>query len=211
MNRYDCLRLLGPKITDELIVTNLGGVAREWFQLKDREGNLYQPYLGHATPLALGLALALPHRPVLCLDGDGSMLLSLTVLPVIASQNPPNLKVIVFDNEAYEATGGLPTLTRSGTDLAAMAKGAGIRFVRSVTSLEKFEEAVDEAYASPCACFVAAKVEIMTRRFPYPALFGAENRFRFVRHIEKTECIQVMKPPAKALPQDKMVEIEGAE
>ena len=208
MNRFDCLRLLAPKVDDDLIVTNLGGVAREWYHLKDRDGNLYQPYLGHATPLALGLALALPHRRVLCLDGDGSMLLTLTVLPVIASQNPPNLKVFVFDNQSYEATGGLPTLTQTGTDLAAMAKGAGFHFARSVKNLDEFEKAADEAFRSENASFISAKVEISTQRFPYPSLFGMENRFRFIRHIEKTEKIQIFKPPTKALPQDKMIQMK---
>jgi sulfopyruvate decarboxylase subunit beta len=207
MNRYECLQLLVPRITDELIVTNLGGVAREWYHLKDGDGNLYQPYLGHATPLALGLALALPHRRVVCLDGDGSMLLTLTVLPVIGSQNPPNLKVIVFDNQAYEATGGLPTLTDSGADLAAMAGGAGIRMTRSVRDLQQFETAVDEAFKKYETCFIVAKVEISTLKFSYPTSWGIENKLRFTRHIEKTEKIQIIKPPPKALPQDKMVKI----
>ncbi len=208
MKRYECLQILASKVSDELIITNLGGVAREWYHLKDRDGTLYQPYLGHATPLALGLALALPHRRVLSLDGDGSMLLTLTVLPVVAAQNPSNLKIIVFDNQAYEATGGLPTLTREGTDLARMASGAGIRVTHSVSDLQDFERSIDEAFQSKDACLIAARVEIATERFPYPTFWGIENKFRFVRHIEKTENIQIIKPPPKALPQDKMIKMK---
>src|SRR5688572_19665489 len=126
MDSYECLQALAERVSDELVVTNLGGVAREWFALNDRDGNLYRPYMGHPTPLALGLALALPHRRVLAIDGDGSMLMGLTVLPVIASQNPSNLVIIVIDNEAYEATGGPPSLTAGGTDLSGMARAAGI-------------------------------------------------------------------------------------
>ena len=207
MNRYECLQLLAPKITDELIITNLGGVAREWYQLKDQGGNLYQPYLGHATPLALGLALALPHRRILALDGDGSMLLTLTILPVIAYQNPANLIVIVFDNEAYEATGGLPTLTSGATDLAGMAREAGIRNTRLVRQLPEFKEAINKAFQVKETSFITAKVEIATQRFPYPTFWGVENKLRFIRHIEKTENTQIIKPPPKALPQDKMVKL----
>ncbi len=205
MNRYECLQLLAPKIIDELVVTNLAGVAREWYHLKERDGNFYQPYLGHATPLALGLALALPHRRVISLDGDGSMLLGLTVLPVIAAQNPSNLIIIVFDNEAYEAPGGLPTLTASGTDLAGMAHEAGIRNTRLVRELPEFKEAIDKAFQVKEVSFITAKVEIATQRVPYSTLVGVENKYRFIRYIEKTESMQIVRPPAKVLPQDKMI------
>lgn len=209
MNRYECLQLLAPKITDELVVTNLAGVAREWYQLKERDGNLYSPYLGHATPLALGLALALPHRGVLSLDGDGSMLFDLTILPVIAGQNPSNLIVIVFDNQAYEAPGGLPSATAAGTDLAGMARGAGIQNVTMVRLLSEFEEAIDKAFKAKGASFITVKVEIATQRVPYPSLGGIENKNRLVRYIERTENLQVFKPPNKVLPQDKRVDMKS--
>lgn len=205
MITYECLQALAPNITDELVVTNLGGVAREWFHLKDREGNLYSPYLGHATALALGLALALPHRRVISLDGDGSLLLDLTVLPVIAQQTPPNLIVIVFDNEVYEAPGGVPSHTASGTDLSGMAHGAGIRNTKVVRKLPEFEEAIKEAFRIKETSFITAKVEISPRRTPYPTILGVENKLRLIRYIEKTENIQIIRPPAKVLPQDKRV------
>ncbi len=203
MTSYECLQLLAPKITDEIVVTNLGGIAREWYHLKERDGNLYRPYLGHTTPLALGLALALPHRRVISLDGDGSILFSLTVLPVIAQQNPSNLIVIVFDNEAYEACSKAPTFTAGATDLAGMAREAGILNFRLVRQLPEFKKAIDEAFQANGASFITAKVEMSPRRTSYSTLGGTENKCRFVRYIEKTENIQIFKPPMKPLPQDK--------
>ena len=205
MNRQDCLGLLAPKITEELVITNLGGVAREWYRLKERDGNLYQAYLGHATALGLGLALALPHRKVVSLDGDGSMLFDLTILPAIAEQSPANFIVIVLDNEAYEAPGGLPTFTAGATDLSGMAREAGIQNTMTVRQLSEFQEAIDEAFDTKQTSFITAKVELSTQRIPYTSMMGIENRFRFIRHIEKTENIQVIQPPTKVLPQDKMI------
>ena len=167
---------------------------------------MYQPYLGHATPLALGLALALPHRRVLSLDGDGSLLLDLSVLPVIAEQNPPNLIVIVFDNEAYEATGGHSTFTAGRTDLAGIAREAGIRNASVVRQLPEFEEVVDKAFGAKEASFIAAKVEIATKKVGWLAFRGIENKYRLVHEIEKTENIPIIKPVNKPLPQDKMIE-----
>ena len=202
MDSYSCLESLAKRLEDELIVTNLGTVARELFHIKDRDGNLYRPYMGHPTPLALGLALALPHRRVIAIDGDGSLLLGLSVLPVIGAQNPANLIVIVIDNETYEATGGPASFTAGRADLAAMAKGAGVPNASIVRDLAAFDAAVDAAYRAKGATLIAAKVKPPERRVGYAPLEGAENKFRFVRYIERTEKLSILKKPKKALPQD---------
>lgn len=202
MDSYDCLEALAKRLTDELVVTNLGGVARELFHIKDRDGNLYRPYMGHPTPLALGLALALPHRRVIAVDGDGSLLLGLSVLPVLGNQNPSNLIVIVVDNETYEATGGPASFTAGRTDLAGMARAAGVPNTWLVRELPAFEAAVEAAWRGNGASFIAAKVELSRRRVPYAPLEGAENKFRFVRYVERTEKLSILKKPKKALPQD---------
>jgi thiamine pyrophosphate-dependent acetolactate synthase large subunit-like protein len=202
MESYDCLETLAPRITDELVITNLGGVAREWFHLKDRDGNLYRPYMGHPTPLALGVALALPHRRVIAIDGDGSLLMGLSILPVLAHQNPSNLVVIVVDNETYEATGGPASHTAAGTDLAGMARAAGVPNTWLVRDVDGFAKAVEAAFRADGASFIAAKVKPSSRRVGYAPLEGPENKYRFVRYVEKTEKIEILKKPKKKLPQD---------
>lgn len=202
MDSYACLESLAKRITEELVVTNLGGVAREWFHLKDRDGNLYRPYMGHPTPLALGLALALPHRRVIAIDGDGSLLLGLTVLPVIGAQNPSNLIVIVIDNETYEATGGPSSFTAGRADIAGMARAAGVPNTWLARDLAAFDSAVGAAYHGSGASLIVAKVRPSTRRVGYAPLDGPENKYRFVRYVERTEKLQILKKPKKALPQD---------
>ena len=199
MITYECLQVLAPKITDELVITNLGGVAREWQYLKEREGNLYSPYLGQATSLALGLALAVPNRRVISLDGDGSILLDLTVLPVIAQQAPSNLIVIIFDNQAYEAVGSIPTFTAGKTNLAEIARGAGIQNVSLVKELSEFEKAIDDAFKAKGATFIVVKAELGHLPGTWLALDGTENKYRFIRYIEKTEKIQIIKPAKKKI------------
>ena len=84
--------------------------------------------LGYPTAMFLGVALCLPTERVFVIEGDGSMLAGLSVLTTIARYRPRNLVVIVVDNHAYVTTGSLPSATANanGTDLVAMAKGAGI-------------------------------------------------------------------------------------
>lgn len=193
--RYEYLQMLAPKITDELVVTNVADVGFEWHHLNQRDGNLYNVSLSLCTPIALGLAKALPRRRVIALDGDGSILMALHILPVIAEQNPANLVVIVFDNEALADFG--PSFTAGKTDLVKMAQGAGIANTRLVRQLSEFQEAIDDAYHASGATFITVKVEVPAKRVPVRpfALSGAENKYRFVRYIEKTENLQIIKPP----------------
>ena len=74
MKRYDCFKAIAGGIADELVITNLANTATEWRAVCPRAGNLYFVGMGMVTPYALGLALALPHRRVLAVDGAGGLL-----------------------------------------------------------------------------------------------------------------------------------------
>lgn len=181
-------------MTDELIVIWGPLVANEWYELKNSDGTLYDVYMSGAAPFALGMALGLPHRRVLCLDGDGSILMDLPMLPVIAHQNPSNLIVVVFDNEAYEAAGRIPTFTAGKTDLVKMAQGAGIVNTWMVRTVSEFKGALDSAYRAAGASFINLKVKFSTRRSPPRPADCTENKYQFIRYIEKTENIRIIKP-----------------
>jgi len=90
--------------------------------------------MGGAAITGLGLALAQPTRPVLVVTGDGEMLMGLGALATIAVQQPRNLFIVVVDNEHYGETGQQETATRHGVDLAGMARAAGIKDSRLVTT-----------------------------------------------------------------------------
>src|SRR5688572_17270306 len=85
--------------------------------------------MGFASPIGLGLALALPHRRVITLDGDGGVLLLAAALADLGAHRPPNLTVIVADNASSLA---FPSHTARGADLEKMAQGAGIQWTRTV-------------------------------------------------------------------------------
>jgi pyruvate/2-oxoacid:ferredoxin oxidoreductase beta subunit len=72
------------------------------------------------------LAIALPHRKVIAIDGDGAFLMNLCGLPTIAMQKPGNFIHLLFDNEIYEASGGTATASRH-TDAVTIAKGRGLQ------------------------------------------------------------------------------------
>src|SRR5215208_644417 len=119
MNRYECLQRLLPLITDHLIVTSQSGQRIEWSSLSQRDGNLLLGEMGAALSVGAGIALALPHRKVVVLESDGSVLLTLSSLATVANLDPHNLSVFVFDNQAYSGTRiSEPSATAGRTDLA---------------------------------------------------------------------------------------------
>ena len=139
MKRYDCLRAIAAHFGEELVVTNLGAVRHEWQALRPHPGNYHLQNLGLTSSMALGLALALPHRKVVAFDGDGSLLLNLGSPATMAKQHPRNLIHIVFDNECYESSRGAPTATAGQVDLSAVARGCGFANVITVETLSEFE------------------------------------------------------------------------
>ena len=195
MKRFDCLKAIAPHFKDELVVTNLGGVRHEWFSLRPHAGNYHLQNLGLTSSVGLGLALALPHRKVVVFDGDGSLLLNLGSLATMANQHPKNLIHIVFDNECYESSRGAPTATSGVTDLAAMARGAGFAHVATVSDAQQFETKFLEALKRDDLSFILAKVEPGIAKVP-PATFDSqENKYMFVRYIEKTENVKILVAP----------------
>jgi sulfopyruvate decarboxylase subunit beta len=192
MRRYDCLRAIAPHFGDELVVTNLGAVRHEWQALRPHHGNYHLQNLGLTSSMALGLALALPHRKVVAFDGDGSLLLNLGSLATIANQHPRNLIHVVFDNECYESSRGAPTATAGRADLAAVAAGCGFVNVITTKTLPEFEQGFLRALRSNDLHFILAKIEAGAADVPAAALDSQENKYLFVRYIEKSENLKIL-------------------
>jgi sulfopyruvate decarboxylase subunit beta len=194
MRRFECLQALAPMISDQLVVTNVARTGFEWKMAKEREGNLYTMGMGLVTPVVLGLALSLPHRGVIALDGDGGMLLNLGVLATVGNYAPANLISIIFDNESYASTGGLPTATSGRTNLVEIAKGAGITNSVGVGTIEEFTATAAKAVAGNGPWVIVAKVVAEKPPVEPKLMDGRENKYRFVRYIEQTEGRIILKP-----------------
>jgi thiamine pyrophosphate-dependent acetolactate synthase large subunit-like protein len=192
MQRIDCLKALVPHIKDQLVVITLGRTALEWAEVCPRDGNMFNSGMGNHIPVALGLAKALPHRQIILLDSDGSVLMLLSALTTLGSYPASNLKVFVFDNQAYEGTGGQPTDTSRVTDIAAIARGAGVSGAQTVNDLDSFKSAAGDALTKERMTFIVAKVELAKGRAPRKDVGNKEDLLKFVRYVEKTENIAVL-------------------
>jgi len=185
MARYEAIACILTHVDDaDLVLSTTGMISREVFSTEDRPGNFYMlGSMGLLASLGLGLALLAPQRRVWVLDGDGSTLMSLGTLPLIATAGPPNLIHLILDNEAYESTGGQPSISAS-VDLAAVGQSCGYRHVDRVASLGELERtlAADPPEAGPRLILVKvaiAPVEGIPRVSHAPTAI----RDRFVAHL----------------------------
>ncbi|MFK7942534.1 MAG: thiamine pyrophosphate-dependent enzyme [Paracoccaceae bacterium] len=143
-----------------LVVPGLGSPTWDCYAAGGSDDYLYSwGGMGLALSTALGVALAKPNRRVLCLTGDGEMMMGLGSLSVTGAQRPANLSVLVLDNEHFGETGKQPGLATT-TDLCAMATAAGFTKTMLVTSMEQIPALVELLFRTPGPTFALAKIAL---------------------------------------------------
>jgi phosphonopyruvate decarboxylase len=193
MQRYDYLKAIATDAGDALAVCT-GWAAREWWAVHPGDGNLKTRTLGLVSSIAAGLAIALPRRKVIAIDGDGAFLMNLCGLPTIALQRPGNLIHLLFDNEVYEASGGTATASRA-CDAVVLAHGAGYRHAVWVETPEEFRAEFTRAWKDNELSLIAVKVQPgQPANLPALKLDELENKYRFMRYLEATEQKAILSP-----------------
>ena len=161
MNRAVLTRLLVGKLkSDEAVIGGIGNSNFDLWASGQRPQNFYMlGSMGLATPIALGVAVAQPKRKIFALDGDGSILMQLGALGTVAAEASKNLAIVIWDNGIYQITGSQKTLTSAGTDLVAIAKGAGI--TQSYWALDEahFESLIDRTLVEDGPWFIVARID----------------------------------------------------
>lgn len=159
LTRATATRLLAEHLTREVVVSNLGQASLDLQQIADRPLNCYTfGAMGQCSSIGLGIALARPDVRVICLDGDGSLLMNLGSLCTIANQAPRNYALVIWDNEVHQTTGGQPTATAARSSLAAIARGAGVDKAMEVRTDEELRRAYDRIFSEDGPFVVSVKV-----------------------------------------------------
>ena len=138
--REEAIQIVMDKLREEdIVVSTTGMISRELFEYREAKGQdhahdfLTVGSMGHASQIALGIALQKPDRRVIVFDGDGALLMHMGGLAIIGDYNPKNLVHIVFNNGAHDSVGGQPTVGQK-IDVEAIAKAVGYKEVVSVDS-----------------------------------------------------------------------------
>jgi len=160
---------LGEK---DVIVSTTGMISRELFEYRAamNQGHerdfLTVGSMGHASQIALGIALEKPDRRVWCFDGDGASIMHMGSMAIVGSKAPKNYVHVVFNNGAHDSVGGQPTVGLS-IDLPAIAKAVGYKHVYSVDNKEELERLLASCIKpliSEGAAFIEVKVKKGNRK-----------------------------------------------
>ena len=176
MKRDECFRVLTRHVTDEVLVSTYSS-AVDWLNLGERTLNYFSVgAMGLDSSHALGLALGRPNKRIICLQGDGSLLMNLGCLVTIAAAAPKNLVHIVVQNGTYEANGGHP-IPNPEADFAAMARAAGYAHVHDFSQLANFEQQAAHVLKQDGPVFATLHVEpSKPLTYDYPNLYDPARR-----------------------------------
>lgn len=158
--REDAIRVIlreeGP---EAVVVATTGMGGRELYEAREALG---QPHdrdflnvgaMGHASMIALGIALARPERRVVCLDGDGALFMHLGALALVPTLAGPNLVHVLVNNGMHESVGGQPTLA-GRVRPASLARDCGYSFVRTVGDADALGRALAECRGGAGPAFI---------------------------------------------------------
>ncbi len=148
MSREEAIQTVAAALDEkDCIVSTTGMISRELFEYRAamNQGHerdfLTVGSMGHASQIALGIALAQPKRRVWCFDGDGSTIMHMGSMAIVGNKAPKNYVHVVFNNGAHDSVGGQPTVGLK-IDLSAIAKAVGYANAFSVDNKEDLIDAL---------------------------------------------------------------------
>ncbi len=183
--RADYYRALADSLPPQaLVVTSLGNASYLWAVLHHAPENFYfEDAMGLALPLALGLAIAQPTRPVIVVEGDGALLMHMGALVTVGAINPANLTVLLIQNGVHAASGG-QALTNAALDLAQLARASGIARADNIAGPETLAAKIRASTARDSAeCLVLATEPDLDVVRPPAVLEPVSTKHRFMTAI----------------------------
>ena len=193
-SRADYYKALADNLPAQaLVVTSLGNASYLWAKLHHTAENFYfEDAMGLALPLALGLSIAQPRRPVIVVEGDGALLMHMGALVTVGAVNPANLTVLIVQNGVHAASGG-QALTNAALDLAQLARASGIASSENIDRPEGLAEKMRASSARTGAqCLVLATEPDLDVVRPPVSLDPVETRHRFMTAIGAARYVQTL-------------------
>ncbi|MDL2319300.1 phosphonopyruvate decarboxylase [Eubacteriales bacterium OttesenSCG-928-A19] len=189
LNREAVIGQIVDAAADDLIVSTTGKISRELYEIRESRDQghgmdfLTVGSMGHASSIALGIALQKPEAKVWCIDGDGAALMHMGAMAVIGANAPKNLIHIVLNNGAHETVGGMPTVA-SSVDWVKVAEGCGYPSARSMGTADEVQGALREVRQTRQLCLLEIQVALGSRAdLGRPKTSAQENKLQFMRTL----------------------------
>jgi phosphonopyruvate decarboxylase len=192
MKREEAIETIINNMSENAVIVSTTGMAsRELFELREKYKESHNKdfltvgSMGHASQIALGIALSNKDREVYCIDGDGALLMHLGGLAIIGNQNPSNFRHILINNGAHDSVGGQETVGLE-IDALAIAKACGYKKCYSCTSKEELVKLSKELKGVEGPALLEIKVEKGGRKdLGRPGATPIENKEAFMKFLNK--------------------------
>jgi phosphonopyruvate decarboxylase len=170
MSREEAIQTVAAALSEkDAVVSTTGMISRELFEYRTAMGEGHERdfltvgSMGHASQIALGIALAKQDRKVWCFDGDGASIMHMGSMAIVANKAPKNYVHVVFNNGAHDSVGGQPTVGLK-IDLPAVATAVGYRQVYSVEISDYLKELLEKLKEKEGPIFLEVKVKKGNRK-----------------------------------------------
>ena len=192
MSREEAIQTVAAALSEkDCIVSTTGMISRELFEYRAamNQGHerdfLTVGSMGHASQIALGIALAQPERRVWCFDGDGAAIMHMGSMAIVANKAPKNYVHVVFNNGAHDSVGGQPTVGLK-IDLLGVAKAVGYNNTCSVDTMEALAEALKAVVAMEGPSLLEIKVKKGNRKdLGRPTTTPIQNKEALMEFLQK--------------------------
>ena len=192
MCREEAIQTVASSLGEsDCIVSTTGMISRELFEYRAAIGQSHERdfltvgSMGHASQIALGIALEQPKRRVWCFDGDGATIMHMGSMAIVASKSPSNYIHVVFNNGAHDSVGGQPTVGLK-IDLPAVAKAVGYSTIYIVDNKTDLEAVMDKVKDSTGPVFLEVKVKKGNRKdLGRPTTTPIQNKEALMKFLSK--------------------------
>ena len=192
MSREEAIQTVAAVLGErDCIVSTTGMISRELFEYRESKGQGHERdfltvgSMGHASQIALGIALAQPERRVWCFDGDGATIMHMGSMAIVADKTPKNYVHVVFNNGAHDSVGGQPTVGLK-INLPAIAKAVGYKSTISVDTKLELEQQLSKLAAQEGPVLVEVKVKKGNRKdLGRPTTTPQENKNALMEFLKK--------------------------
>ncbi len=191
MKREDAIAIVVDQLDEEdIVISTTGMCSRELFEIREKNNQSHDRDfltvggMGHTASIALAIAMNRPERSIYCIDGDGSVIMHLGALGIVAQSGCNNLTHIVINNGAHDSVGGQPTVGED-ISLTAVALAVGYSSAVSVNSREGIISALNDASSSQQGC---SMIEIMVQKgarsdLGRPTTSPAQNKLALMQNL----------------------------
>lgn len=190
MVREEIIQHIVKASGEDPIVSTTGKASRELFETRVANGQSHKydfltvGSMGHASSIALGVAINKPEQKIWCVDGDGAVLMHMGAMAVLGANAPKNMVHIVINNGAHETVGGMPTVA-SNIDLVGVAKACGYPYAVSVDSFETLDKELADAKGRDELSLIEVKCSIGARDdLGRPTTTALENKQSFMEYLK---------------------------